>query len=439
MLVQGGAQPRKYPLRVGAGKAKIELPESLFPIEGFGGVHDDLYVRALLLEDGFPFLIVCFDATSLRPYAIEVFRAQAAEAADIPRENIWVCVSHTFSAPHLRSEEALAQEGSEVARKNEILFASMTTAMRSAIAQAKAGLEETQPVIGNAYCAVNVNRDMLTARGWWLGADDLGESDKTVPFVKFLRPDGQTKAVLYSCDVQSSVMDHSRGADGYSQVTGDLVGAASRFIEEQYGEGFVALFLLGAAGDQAPLFKAKHNILNRDGSIEETDIGDEGFVLVNALGKKLGAQVVQAMERVKQPFQPEGFTLRQTAVTCPGQKIIPNLKDIHPTKTYDFQPEGERTVTVSYFTLGHVALVGLAPELSSTTAIDIRKDSPFPLTIVATMVNGGDKYMPEHTAYDRITYEAMNSKFAKGSAELVHRHITETLKSIRNEPSAVSR
>ncbi|MCD8191052.1 MAG: hypothetical protein LUD78_12705 [Clostridiales bacterium] len=417
----------------GAGKEKIELPSSLFPIEGFGRVHDDLYVRAMLLDTGVPFLIVCFDTTSLRPYAVAAFRAQAAQAADIPQENVWICVSHTFSAPHLRSEEAQAGEDGEVARKNEILFASMTAAMQSAIAQAKAGLEETRPVIGNAYCAVNVNRDMLTASGWWLGADDLGESDKTVPFVKFLSKSGQTKAVLYSCDVQSSVMDHSKGADGYSKVTGDLVGAASRFIEKQYGDGFVALFLIGAAGDQAPLFKAKHNILNRDGSIEETDIGDEGFVLVNALGKKLGAQVVQAMERVKQPFQPGEATLRQTAVSCPGQKIIPNLRDIHPTKSYVFQPDEERTVTVSYFTLGHVALVGLGPELSSTTAIDIKKDSPYPLTIVATMVNGGDKYMPEHTAYDRITYEAMNSKFARGSAELVARHITETLKSIQKE------
>ncbi|MCD7838451.1 MAG: hypothetical protein LUG65_06030, partial [Clostridiales bacterium] len=120
-------------------------------------------------------------------------------------------------------------------------------------------------------------------------------------------------------------------------------------------------------------------------------------------------------------------------VNCPGQKIAPNLRDIHPTKTYDFQPEGERTVAVSYLTLGHVALVGLGPELSSTTAIDIKKDSPYPQTIVATMVNGGDKYMPEHTAYDRITYEAMNAKFARGSAELVSRHIIETLKSIQKE------
>ncbi|MCD8008078.1 MAG: hypothetical protein LUF68_03965 [Clostridiales bacterium] len=416
---------------VGAGKAKIELSESLFPIEGFGGVHDDLYVRAVLLDAGFPFLIVCFDATSLRPYAINAFRAQAAEAAGIPQENVWLCVSHTFSAPHLRSEEAIAREGGEVARKNEVLFASMTAAMQAAIAQAKDGMEETQPVIGNAYCSVNVNRDMRTAQGWWLGADDLGESDKTVPFVKFLRPDGQTKAVLYSCDVQSSVMDHSKGADGRSQVTGDLVGAASQFIEEQYGDDFVALFLLGAAGDQAPLFKAKHNILNRDGSVEETDIGDEGFVLVNALGKKLGAQVVQAMERVKQPFQPESATLRQTTVNCPGQKIAPNLRDIRPTRSYDFQPGEEQTVSVSCFTLGHVALVGLGPELSSTTAIDIKKDSPYPLTIVATMDNGGYKYMPEHTAYDRITYEAMNSKFARGAAEKVARHITETLKSIQ--------
>ncbi|MCD7929616.1 MAG: hypothetical protein LUF86_05600, partial [Clostridiales bacterium] len=129
--------------------------------------------------------------------------------------------------------------------------------------------------------------------------------------------------------------------------------------------------------------------------------------------------------------QPDSATLRQTTVNFPGQKIAPNLRDSRPTRAYVFQPGEEQTVSVSYFTLGHVALVGLGPELSSTTAIDIKKDSPYPLTIVATMVNGGDKYMPEHTAYDRITYEAMNSKFACGAAEKVARHITETLKSIQ--------
>ena len=37
-------------LRVGAGRAEINLPAELFPTEGFIGVHDSLHVRVLLME-----------------------------------------------------------------------------------------------------------------------------------------------------------------------------------------------------------------------------------------------------------------------------------------------------------------------------------------------------------------------------------------------------
>jgi predicted peptidase len=39
--------------------------------------------------------------------------------------------------------------------------------------------------------------------------------------------------------------------------------------------------------------------------------------------------------------------------------------------------------------------------------------------MVLTMVNGAAKYMPELGAYERITYAAMNSPFARGSAEIL--------------------
>jgi hypothetical protein len=36
-----------------------------------------------------------------------------------------------------------------------------------------------------------------------------------------------------------------------------------------------------------------------------------------------------------------------------------------------------------------------------------------------TMVNGAQKYLPSAEAYDRITYEAMNSGFAHGADEVL--------------------
>ena len=42
---------------------------------------------------------------------------------------------------------------------------------------------------------------------------------------------------------------------------------------------------------------------------------------------------------------------------------------------------------------------------------------------VLTMVNGAQKYLPSALAYDRITYEAMNSGFARGASEVLEQAI----------------
>jgi neutral ceramidase len=44
------------------------------------------------------------------------------------------------------------------------------------------------------------------------------------------------------------------------------------------------------------------------------------------------------------------------------------------------------------------------------------------------MVNGAAKYMPDASAYDKITYEAMNSSYARGSAETLAAAILKALK-----------
>ncbi len=413
-------------MKLGAGKAKIEIPQELFPLEQFGAVHDDLYVRTMIFQGERSFAIVSFEATSLRPYAVEYFHNRASKLTGIPAEQIWICVTHTFSAPHLRSEEALARDA-EVARKNEVLFQNMTNAMEDALKEALAGMAEVRMACGLTACFVNVNRDIYTDAGWWLGADEKGISDKTVPFVRFDTLAGEPKAILYNYDVQSSVMDHSTCSEGYALVTGDLSGRASSFLEEQFQGSLVALFLPGAAGDQAPVFKAKSSVTGRGGVMLETDLGDAGFAFVKALGDKLGSCVLQAVEKAAAAENAGKTAFAMQRKTCPGQKIAASIKDIHPTHSYDFVGEEDRSVEISVFTVGDLAIAGVGPELSGATAMSIRKASPYPVTMVVTMVNGGDKYMPDETAYERITYEAMNSKFARGSAEIVQREITDCL------------
>ena len=48
-----------------------------------------------------------------------------------------------------------------------------------------------------------------------------------------------------------------------------------------------------------------------------------------------------------------------------------------------------------------------------------------------TMVNGGAKYMTNAEGYDNITYEAMNSRYARGSAEIVASRFGAILNGLR--------
>ncbi len=415
-------------MEAGVGKEKLVFPEELFPIENYEGVHDDVYVRVALFRADSDFAIVCFEMTSLRPYAMDEFRKRTSEITGIPSNQIWICVSHTFSVPHLRSEEALAREGKEITEKNNLLLQVLTEAMESALHTAMDHMQEVRIGYGKTFCSVHVNRDIETEKGWWLGANDQLDSDKVVPIVRLEDKDGKPFAILFGCDVQSSVMDHYKGEDGYAGVSGDLAGAASRFIEEAYGDEVVALFLIGAAGDQAPLLMDQASVVGLKGEMLKTDYQDAGYAFADALGKKLGSQVLKDSEKIScTDAGQENISFCQETVICSGQKIAGKPSEIHPTKTYQYETDEDQEVVLSIVTMGEAAFIGLGPELSSATAMQIRKESPYPVTMIVTLVNGADKYMPESSAYDRITYEAMNSKYAKGSAEQVQRAVTDQL------------
>lgn len=420
-------------LKVGVGKDIIKFPKNIFPIEKFSSVHDDINVRVLLIESNIDIAIISYELTSLRDYEIENIKNIVYNKTKISKENIWICVTHTFSVPHVRSEEALKKASDEVINKNKILCEELECSLNRALDRALKNKQDAKIGFGKGYCSVNVCRDMYTPSGWWLGSDDLGVSDKEIPIVKFDNNKGEPIAIIYSYDVQSSIMDGVLSENGTRLITGDLTGSASAYIEEMYDESFVAMYVVGAAGDQAPLFKAKQVFIDKSGNIQESDIGKNGFVLVNELGKRLADKVIIANDNITTDNLKENIEFKKNVFKCVGQVIPKSINEIKPKHKYEYIKDGEREVDLEIISLGEIAIVGIKPEISSISAIDIRKKSPFNLTMLFTMVNGGSKYMPDKTAYDRITYESMNSMFSKGSAEILVKEAVKGLYEIKNE------
>jgi hypothetical protein len=377
-------------------------------------------------------VLISIEMTSLREYVIEEIKSIVMNQLDISNEEIWVTVTHTFSVPHTRSEEALAKGDMKVIEQNKLLCQSIYDAVSKAVGQLEARLEPVKIGFGNAFSTVNVNRDVETAAGWWLGANDMGISDHCVPIIKIENSSGKVLGILYSFDVQSSIMEGAKNDAGVLEITSDLVGMTSQTIEQQIN-GSVALFLLGTAGDQAPLFKASHNLVNVNGNIMIENVNLNGYVLENALGKKLADSVLHASLRINCTTILGNLLHNESQITLPGQLLPTNMHDLQPTRNYQFKVAPPVTQPIKILAFGNMVFVAVQPELSSLTGMAIKKASPFPFTMVMTMVDGLAKYLVDQSGYDRMTYEAMNSMFASGAAEKMAEKIIRSLHTIWKE------
>ncbi|MBO0904240.1 hypothetical protein [Jiella sonneratiae] len=419
------------PFKAGAGRAEVVFADDIFPIDGFVAEHDLLAVRVLLLDDGeHRTAIAVVDLTSITDGTIASFKSILTEIADVSAENALVCASHTFSAPHVFPPDQMPA-GTDAAR-NDAKAKAFEVALRQAAQAAVTAMRPARLGFGEGVSRVSVNRDVETPFGWWLGADDAGFTDPALGIVRLEADDGTPLAIVMNFAVQSSVMDGSERASGGKLISADLAGRAARFVEDHYGADTVALFLVGAAGDQAPYLQAARHVVDANGNVGREDIHETGFTILDLLGERLGQDVVRTADAISMDSATTLQTHRAT-IEVPGQGSSPKNRPVGPVASFAYEPAGSVDMPVALMRLGDVAIVGVQPELSASIGVTIKRGSPFAHTMVVTMVDGGAKYMADALAYDRYTYEARNSPFAKGAAEMAAAKIIDLLNALKSD------
>lgn len=411
----------------GAGRAGVRIPPELLPMERFASVHDAPHARALLLKaaEG-DFLLLSVEMTSLIGDVVDEFRAAAASAAGIAPENVWVSVTHTFSVPHILGGPALESASERDVERGQAYQRCFLDAVDSAARAARGTLSPAKLAVCSGASAVNANRDMETPQGWWIGINPFGVCDRTLNVLRIDGADGAPVALVYNYGMQSSVLDNVFDADGSRPVSADLIGETSRRLEAS--RGGVALFLPGASGDQCPRERARWDTVNESGEIVTVDLGPEkGFEIAARLGGELAADVERALGQASMPLAADTISVERHCFACPKQ-----VKQFDgfpvPTRGYTSIPDGTMETSVEILRLGaQFAVVSALPELNCVTGQSIRHTSPAPVTWVAQMVNGGQKYMVDAASFDRGTYGAMNGFFDRGGAETLCRHVRELL------------
>jgi neutral ceramidase len=422
--------------KAGAGQADIQTSAGMFPFAEFTGQHDPASCRVLLLDDGSQqIVILTVDTPSIQDPSIVGWKAILTRLTGVNAENSLVIATHTTPAPHVSSGEGRGGGGrgtspsaAEMAHTKAYAQA-VDDAIATAAKKAVANLQPAQVGFGLGTSRVSVNRDVLTAKGWGVGYNDAGFTDPSLAVIRINSLDGRPLAWVMDYAVRPAVMEQSTSEKGGSLISADIVGASRHFLESQYGSGATAIFLMGAGVDQSPLFMANRFVVDKDGNTSRIDIHEAGYSLVDLLGERLGSEAVRVSEGIKTAAVPVRLRLVRQRVEVSSQ-VRAQPRGADPLANSQAGQKVE--VPIIVLQIGDIALVGVVPELNASMGVKIKSESPFPHTVVVTMVDGSAKYLPDTTNYERNTPEALGSQYARGSAEAVVAEIEAQLKQLHD-------
>lgn len=381
-------------MTAGTGRAQITPTAAIFPIDnGFGdapfaGVHDALFARALVLKsNGATTILIVTDTINLPDDLYEDLVRRIAERYHVARERIWLTATHVHTVPWTikNAYRQLVIDG-----------------VLEAVAEAMKMPEAVTIGSGAGAAFLNINRDEQTPKGFILGQDPSGASDKTVRVTALFRANGAPKAILVNYAVHAVVLHSSVTGNGRSSlISADLPGATNAFLDAHY-PGAMAFWTSGAAGDQNPIMMSYYAEPSASGMTQPTDLRQGGFMLAQRWGQNLGLEVIRVVNAIKPAPVTNAIRSAQTLIFCPT-KAAGGVR---------------KSVRVSTLGIGPVNLVGISGELN--TAIDRRlreRTSALPL-VTLTLNNGYSGYLPDDASYTRgRTFEVEHSSFTAGCLE----------------------
>lgn len=378
--------------------------------KGFEKIHDHIYARAIVLSDGTQeAAILAWELIGMPDGVWHELSQRISTELGIPADHLILAAEHVHSAPTVAGAYTKGTPATIAYTKK------LEDAAFEAVKQAKAHLQPARLGFGTGKAYVNINRRERFPDGRWdLGYSPAGPSDKTLTVLKFESLSGKPIALFINYAVHGVVMGPNN-----LEVSGDLPGATSRFVEQYYegkvptrsdggwdlqlkpqekSDGVVALWTSGAAGDQNPIVM---------------DSGED-FTMVNALGRILGEETVRVANDIQNFSSQADIRSSERVIDCPGRKLVPGP---HPRGVFNFEDAAPVNIRLSLLMLNHIALTGVSGEVLTPIFLRLEKESPFRHTVMVTHANGLSGYIPNDAAYNQPSYEITTTHLKPGCAE----------------------
>ena len=406
------------PLRVGAAKVDVTPADSAVP-KNYLGVLDRVYARAIVLQNGVASAaLITVDAGMLSDAVWQAVTRQVETELGIPLANVLLTATHTHSVP--------GPPAADYAQK-----------IVDAVRRAQQKVTPARVGYGTGESYINVNRQITDPRTgkWWEGPNREGPSDKTVAVLKFESLSGEPIAVYYNYAVHGVI------AGQLDEISGDIPGASSRYIEDAFGGSLVAVWSTGASGDQNPIYFQQtydlREIRIKDYATRGVDIsnamppGGQGLdrnnaavarlmsqqrQMVSSMGQFLGEEVLYVMRNIARTDADVRLSGGQKTISCPGRE---RTNEGRAGSEGTYKAAGPIEIRLGLLRVGDVMIGGVNAEVFNPIAQRLKRESPFKATMMATLTNGSARsgYIPDDASFGKFTFEVLSSRLQPGCAE----------------------
>src|SRR5688572_7620180 len=311
ITIQSIGQVSKPTLLAGAATINI-TPTVPVPMSGYAnrsepskGVHDEIFARALVFDDGMTkACVIQADLIGFSFEFVDEINTTIEKQTRIPRANIMLVAVHNHSAP---------TTGAYAESSTENLTTYLADLKKKLVSIAVEAFSKRAPVsigFGKGMCTMNINRRGRHPEGGiWLFRNPDGICDHDVVVARLDDANGNVKGLFVNWPCHATV----GGQENYL-ISGDWPGATARYLNNHFKDVPVAI-TAGASGDINPIYGPANDFREMD-----------------AIGLVLGEEVVKTASNIATQKTGTVNTLQRqievpgkerSATRMPGEKIIP--------------------------------------------------------------------------------------------------------------------
>ncbi len=411
------------------------------------GIADSLYVRAVAFDDGDKkAVVIAVDVCELSQKYFDSMKDAVASACDIPREAIFINLSHTHTGPVIGKDFA-----SEL-RSSDAYDEFFITSVRDAAVYAIADLKETEietacsEAKGISFIRRYRMRDGSVATNPGVGNPDidhaLGSPNETVKLVKLVRSGADDILIVNFGTHPDSV--------GGEFISADFPGYVCSTLESAL-PGTKCMFLQGFQGDVNHVNPAP-SAGERAISVIDFDSVPRSLELARHMGRIIAGAVLSVYS-ITEKVNADKISYAFSRVDLPSHQENDKLEEakriwtLHENGRDDELPYKEMELTtvvaeakrivklqngpesfpfyLSAVKIGELVFAGIGGEPFTEIGNRIIEASPFKETVLCCLTNTEGGYIPTTQAYNEGGYEARSSSLAPGGDDIIVEGMTK--------------